>query len=399
MAASGGSSGLGGSQAVNVAQVQATAAKEDAREIVASQEQSDISMVKDSQDMANPAAASRIKKKEDKFQTLESRRKAAAAKTETKTEGAGDKADSDLSEKFAENNTEISGQDLRGLRDSLRDDSSPDDILKMVQEKFPDPALQSIALDYLVQTTPSSNGALKENLIQARQQHTASNHQAVVGGKNILFASQEYAEALNVSPAGLRELYLNVTSDFHSCSQLLTMLQSSYSHEEMGPVSSFLLRGMAADLKSEGPSVPAPKLQVMMTETRNLQAVISSYDYFNDHVPHLLSSLKAEGATVPEGIQSNQVADAFLSIIKDKFPTASKVEKAASEVVGNDSEAVSGLLNLFFKAVRETSPRLFGSAEKRQQLGAMIANALDAVNINNEDYPKATDFPKPYPWS
>lgn len=399
MAASGGSSGLGGSQAVNVAQVQATAAKEDAKEVIANQEQSDISMVKDSQDMANPAAATRIKKKEDKFQTLEARKKNAAAKSETKTETAQDKPDTDLADKFTENNTEISGQDLRGLRDSLREDSSTDDILNMVKEKFSDPALQSVALDYLIQTTPNSSGALKENLIQARQQHTDSNHQAVVGGKNILFASQEYAEALNVSPAGLRDLYLNVTSDFHSCGQLLTMLQSRYSHEELGTVSSFLLRGMAADLKSEGPSVPAPKLQVLMTETRNLQAVITSYDYFNAHVPHLLSSLKAEGATVPEDVQPNQIADAFLSIVQDKFPTASKVEKTTSEVIGTDTEAISSVLNLFFKALRETSPRLFGSADKRQQLGAMIANALDAVNINNEDYPKATDFPKPYPWS
>lgn len=398
MSASGGAGGLGGSQAVNVAQVQASAAKEDAKEIIASQEQSDISMVKDSQDMANPAAATRIKKKEDKFQSLETRKKAAAEKS-TKTETAEDKPDADLSEKFTENNPEISGQDLKGLRDALREDSSPEDVLKMVQEKFSDPTLQSIALDYLVQTTPPSNGALKSALIQARQQHMTENRQAVVGGKNIMFASQEYAESLNVSPSGLRDLYLSVTSDFHSCEQLFSMLQSRYSHEEMGPVSSFLLRGMSADLKSEGPSVPPAKLQVMMTETRNLQALITSYDYFDSHVPHLLSSLKAEGATVPEDIQPKQIADVFLKAIQDKFPTASKIERSVRDAVGDDAESVSGVLNLFFKALRGTSPRLFSSAEKRQQLGAMIANALDSVNINNEDYPKATDFPKPYPWS
>lgn len=399
MSASGGAGGLGGSQAVNVAQVQASAAKEDVQEIIANQEQSDISMVKDSQDMANPAAATRIKKKEDKFQSLETRKKAATEKSSTKTETTEDKPEADVSDRFVENNPEISGQDLQGLRDSLREDASPEDVLKMVQEKFADPALQSIALDYLVQTTPSSDGALKSTLIQARQQHITNNHQAVTGGKNIMFASQEYAEALNVSPSGLRELYLTITSDFHSVDQILTMLQSRYTHEEMGTVSSFLLRGMSADLKSEGPSVPPAKLQVMMTEIRNLQALISSYDYFDSHVPPLLNSLKAEGAAIPDNIQPKQLADVFLKAIQDKFPTASKIERSVREAVGDDSESVSGVLNLFFKALRGTSPRLFSSAEKRQQLGAMMANALDSVNINNEDYPKASDFPKPYPWS
>lgn len=78
MAASGGAGGLGGAQAVDVAQVQAAAAKADAQEVVASQEQSDISMIRDSQDLTNPQAATRTRKKEEKFQTLESRRKGAA---------------------------------------------------------------------------------------------------------------------------------------------------------------------------------------------------------------------------------------------------------------------------------------------------------------------------------
>lgn len=397
MAASGGAGGLGGSQAVDVAQVQAAAAKADAQEVIASQEQSDISMIKDSQDLSNPQAATRTKKKEEKFQTLESRRK-GATQAEKKSESTGDKSDADLADKYTENNAEISGQDLRSIRDSLHDGSSEEDVLDLVKSKFSDPALQSVALDYLVQTTPASQGALKDTLIRAQQNHMQQNRQAVVGGKNILFASQEYASLLNTSAPGLRALYLEVTSDFHSCEQLLTSLQSRYSYEEMGTVSSFILKGMAADLKSEGSSIPAPKLQVMMTETRNLQAVLTGYHFFETKLPTLTASLKADGVTVPD-LKFDKVADTFFKLINDKFPTASKMERGVRDLVGDDTEAVTGMLNLFFVALRGTSPRLFASAEKRQQLGTMMANALDAVNINNEDYPKSTDFPKPYPWS
>ncbi|MBX6680277.1 type III secretion system gatekeeper subunit SctW [Chlamydia gallinacea] len=399
MAASGGAGGLGRANAIDVAQVQQAAATADAKEIIATQEQSSISLIKDNQDVSNPAAATRTKKKEEKFQTLESRRKGGAAQTEKKSEATEEKSDADLADKYTENNSEISAGDLRSIRDSLKNDASEDDILSLLQSKFSDPALQSIALDYLIQTTPNAQGALKDTLVRAQQRHTQQNHQAVVGGKNILFASQEYASALNVSAPSLRSLYLEVTSNFHTCDSLLQMLQSRYNYEEMATVSSFLLKGMSADLKSEGASIEPAKLQVLMTETRNLQAVISGYDFFQIKLPTLTASLKAEGVSLPEDLTFQKVGDTFFSLIGDKFPTASKMERAVRGLVGDDVDAVSSILNLFFTAIRGTSPRLFSSADKRQQLATMLANALDSVNINNENYPKPTDFPKPYPWS
>ena len=103
--------------------------------------------------------------------------------------------------------------------------------------------------------------------------------------------------------------------------------------------------------------------------------------------------------SLPEDLTFQKVGDTFFSLIGDKFPTASKMERAVRGLVGDDVDAVSSILNLFFTAIRGTSPRLFSSADKRQQLATMLANALDSVNINNENYPKPTDFPKPYPWS
>ncbi|CRI35688.1 Type III secretion regulator YopN/LcrE/InvE/MxiC [Chlamydia pneumoniae] len=399
MAASGGTGGLGGTQGVNLAAVEAAAAKADAAEVVASQEGSEMNMIQQSQDLTNPAAATRTKKKEEKFQTLESRKKGEAGKAEKKSESTEEKPDTDLADKYASGNSEISGQELRGLRDAIGDDASPEDILALVQEKIKDPALQSTALDYLVQTTPPSQGKLKEALIQARNTHTEQFGRTAIGAKNILFASQEYADQLNVSPSGLRSLYLEVTGDTHTCDQLLSMLQDRYTYQDMAIVSSFLMKGMATELKRQGPYVPSAQLQVLMTETRNLQAVLTSYDYFESRVPILLDSLKAEGIQTPSDLNFVKIAESYHKIINDKFPTASKVEREVRNLIGDDVDSVTGVLNLFFSALRQTSSRLFSSADKRQQLGAMIANALDAVNINNEDYPKASDFPKPYPWS
>ena len=52
------------------------------------------------------------------------------------------------------------------------------------------------------------------------------------------------------------------------------------------------------------------------------------------------------------------------------------------------------MLNLFFRALSGCSPRIFLGAEKKQQLGTIITNTLDAVNADNEDYPKPGDFPR-----
>ncbi|WP_201456859.1 type III secretion system gatekeeper subunit SctW [Chlamydia sp. 17-3921] len=397
--AAGGTGGLGGSKAVDLAAVQSAAAAADAAEVIASQESSEMSMVKEAPDSTNPAAATRTKKKEEKFTTLESRRKGEAAKAEKKAGSAEEKADQDLADKFSQGNSEVSAQDLRNVRDNLKEDSSSEDILELLSNKFKDSTIQSVALDYLIQTTPPSQGTLKESLIQARENLLQREGRKVTGGRNILFASQEYAEAMNTSPTGLRSLYTEVTSNVHSCEQLLTMLQSRYNQAEMGTVSSFLLRGMAADLKSDGPSVAPAKLQVMMSETRNLQAVLTSFEFFETKVSPMLDSLKAEGASISPDLNFKVVAETFHKIINDKFPSASKIERETQGIIGNDREAMSSLINLFVVALGATSPRLFASAQKRQDLKTMMLNTLDSINKDNEDYPKATDFPKPYPWS
>lgn len=395
MTASGGAGGLGGSQAVNVASIEAKAATSDAKEIVANQEMSEMSMLVGSQDLTNPAAATRIRRKEEKFQTLESRRKSSSDKKSTKTEEtAGDTAD-----KFATANKELSPQDLRQIKEQLSDDATSDDVLELVNQKFSDPVLKSQALEYLAQTIPASRGSLKAAVLAAKEQFHSTNHQAVTGGKNILFASQQYAASLNTSPAGLRALYLNVTSEKRSCQELLTSLKQDYSLKEMTQVVDFLVKGMVADIKADGSSIDKSKLQVFLNETLNLQAIVKSYDFFEDSMASLSAMLKLENIPLPSSLTSESLGDSFHAVISDKFPTAGKCEKIAESLVGPSVEGKTEILNLFLKGLNQTSPRLFPSAQQRQTVANTLLNTLDKINEHNEDYPKASDFPKPTPWS
>lgn len=107
----------------------------------------------------------------------------------------------------------------------------------------------------------------------------SQNPQAIVGGRNVLLASETFASRANTSPSSLRSLYFQVTSSPSNCANLHQML-ASYSPSEKTAVMEFLVNGMVADLKSEGPSIPPAKLQVYMTELSNLQALHSVDSFF-----------------------------------------------------------------------------------------------------------------------
>ena len=208
MTASGGAGGLGGAQTVNVSQAQAAAAAEDVKEIIGSQESSEASMIKGNDDFTNPAAATRVKKKEEKFQSLEARRK-TTDKSNTKSESTEEKGDTPLEDRFTEDLSEVSGQDFKGLKNELSDESSSDDVLELLSQKFSDPTIKNLALDYLITTSPP-DGKLRAALIQAKQTLFQQNPQAIVGGRNVLIASEAFASKANTSPSSLRSLYLQV---------------------------------------------------------------------------------------------------------------------------------------------------------------------------------------------
>lgn len=391
MTASGGAGGLGGAQTVNVSQAQAAAAAEDVKEIIGSQESSEASMIKGNDDFTNPAAATRVKKKEDKFQSLEARRK-TTDKSNTKSESTEEKGDTPLEDRFTEDLSEVSGQDFKGLKNELSDESSSDDVLELLSQKFSDPTIKNLALDYLITTSPP-DGKLRAALIQAKQTLFQQNPQAIVGGRNVLIASEAFASKANTSPSSLRSLYLQVTSGPSNCSTLRQML-SSYTPSEKTAVLDFLVGGMVADLKSGGPSIPPAKLQVYMTELSNLQALNSVEDFFDKHTGGILNNLKNEGFSPPPSVTPKNLAQTFFKLVEDKFPSSMKAQKLLTELVGQEPAAQTEVLNLFFRALSGCSPRIFLGAEKKQQLGTVITNTLDAVNADNEDYPKPGDFPR-----
>lgn len=385
--------GIGGAPTpINVASVEQKAAIAKTKQATAEQETSETGLVQNP-DFTNPAAAARTRTKETSFKSLASRKKTPTDTKEKKIHGVEErKKEGDLAEQYQDENPEMDAQDLNKLKQKISEDSTPEEIQALIEGSFSDPTLGFSALEFLSQSTTSPK--LQQAIQQAKSNYQGKYTQAIAGGRNILFASQQFGSELKTTPSSLRSLYLTVTTSMLSANELFSVLSSKYNHAEQKIVSNFLLQGMSSDLKSEGPSIDPAKLQVLMNETKGLQAVLNVFTFFQDSMPRLALMMKADNVTLPKNVTYEDLAKSFQTIIMDKFPTTSKIQRQVQELSGGDPDVMSNLLNLFYQALGQTSPRLFSSAEQRQQLGLIIANTLDILNLNNEDYPHPGDFPK-----
>lgn len=387
------SSGIGGGPTpINLSAVEQKAAIAKSKEANAEQEASEIGITQNP-DFTNPAAATRTRKKETSFKSLSTRRKTTSTTKEKTIKSIEERQKhDDLSQQYQEENQELDADVLNKLKNKVSENSTPEDILSLVEASFSDPVLAFSSLEFLSASTKSPK--LQQAIQQAKDSYQQKHLQAIKGGKNVLFASQEFGSQLQVSPSSLRSLYLNVTTSILSSNELFTLLSSQYTREEQKTVSSFLLQGMSSDLKSEGPSIDPTKLQVLMSEIKSLQAVLNLYSFFQDSMPRLSLMMKSDNVALPKDVTYETLAKTFQAIVMDKFPTHTKIQRAVQEISGGDPDIMSNILNLFYQALTQSSPRLFASAEQRQQLGLTIANTLDILNVNNDDYPHPNIFPQ-----
>lgn len=387
------SSGIGGAPTpINVSAIEQKAAIAKSKEASAEQEASEIGLAQNP-DFTNPAAATRIRKRESTFKSLSTRRKTTTTTKEKTVKSIEERQKhDDLSQQYQEENPELDDEILNKLKNEVNENSTPEEILSLVENLFTDPVLAFSSLEFLSAST--KHPKLQQVIQQAKESYQEKHSQAIIGGRNILFASQEFGNQLKIPPSSLRALYLKVTTSIISSNELFSILSSQYTYEEQKTVSSFLLQGMSSDLKSEGPSIDPAKLQVLMNETKSLQAVLNLYSFFQESMPRLSLMMKSDNVSLPKEISYEILTKTFQSIIMDKFPTSTKIQRLVQEISGGDPDIMSNILNLFYQALNQTSPRLFSSADHRQQIGLTIANTLDILNINNDDYPHPNIFPK-----
>lgn len=367
---------------VNLAAIEQRAGQKLARQEEAQQVASQDRFMEDVERGFNPAASERQQARLGRFRTLDSRRK-TAEKSEQKITAVEQKAEEDLAQNYNRRNPELPADRLRKLRDSIHSGQTAEEVLQEVNDAFEDPTLADEALEFLEKQT---TGSLQNNVRTARNLLNELKGREVIAGRNVDATAKSYHKrGLGESATQLRNLYRDVTGNPREHNALFSQLSEQYPFDQLKMVVAFLLKGMAYDLKSKGPSIQQAELMRLMTETRNLQSILWVYLFFKGRMGLLRSLYNQYGLSFSEALTFEKLAKDFIALVEEKYPSAMKLLKQAENLGLMDDLQKILILMQYRDAIRGLSPRLYKSLRHRQDLLMVILETLEELEERNAE--------------
>ncbi|MCH9626383.1 MAG: hypothetical protein S4CHLAM2_00030 [Chlamydiales bacterium] len=361
---------------INLAAIEARATQKEASQITAFQDAAKSRFVEESERGFNPGAVEREQARNSRFKTLESRKKNPTSEGK-RVEGVKAKSEEDLAQDYNRRNPELPPDRLRSLKESLKEGQSAEDILSDVSKEFPDATLADEALEYLEKAT---EGDLNTSVQKARSLLNELKGREVIAGRNVDTVAKSYhKQGVGDSATELRELYRDITGNPRHHNTLFSELAAKYPFDQLKLVVAFLLKGLAYDLKSKGPSIPQPELMRLMTETRNLQSILWVYLFFKSRMKMIASLYKSYGLTSAEKLAFESLAKEFIRLVEERYPSVLKLLKQLEKFGPLDELEQIIVLMQFRDAIRQLSPRLYKSVKHRQDLLLVILESLEEL--------------------
>lgn len=370
---------------INLAAIEARATQAEMKQIVVSQEESQARFVEDVEMWgANPAFMERTQARFNRFRNLGTRRR-DPEKAEKKVEGVAKKAEEDLAHSYNRRNPELPPDRLRELRDGLRQTGTAEEVLKDVNEVFSDPTLADEALEYLEKET---HGDLQNSVRRAREILNEQKGREIIAGRNIDQAAKSYQKQGVGTSNELRNLYRDITGNPRDHNALFSELSNKYPFEKLKTIVAFLLKGMAYDLKSKGPSIQQAELMLLMTEVRNLQSILWIYLFFKSRMRMIRSLYAQFGLDYDEELSFELLAKNFIKLVEERYPSVLKLLKLAEQMRLLDDMKKVIVLTQYRDAIRQLSPRLYKSLKQRQDLLLVILETLESLEEDEEEEEK-----------
>ncbi len=363
-------------QPINLAAIEQRAAQKEARQTEARQEAAKSRFVEDIERGFNPAAVEREQSRANKFRRLETRKKQASGEAR-KVKEVGKKSEEDLAQNYNRRNPELPPDRLRALRDALRHGQTPEEILNEVNQEFPDATLADEALEYLEKEAQAD---LQPNVRRARELLNELKGREVIAGRNVdTVAKSFHQKGIGQNPSELRELYRDITGNPRDHNTLFSELSNKYSFDQLKLIVAFLLKGLAYDLKSKGPSIQQAELMLLMTETRNLQSILWIYLFFKSRMRMIRSLYKAYGLDYEEVLSFEMLAKQFIKLVEERYPSVLKLLKQLEKFGSLDDLEKIIVLMQYRDAIRQLSPRLYKSIRHRHDLLLVILESLEEL--------------------
>ncbi|MFZ0565476.1 MAG: type III secretion system gatekeeper subunit SctW [Chlamydiales bacterium] len=367
---------------LNLSRIMAKAAFKQAQKLIARQEGATARLMNQMQESFNPAAANRAQARMNRSQSLQMRRP-RPSEARTRVQRTSQKGEQDLAKEFNKRNPELQASLLQNVRRGLKESHSPEEILEQINEAFEDPTLADEAFEYLERTT---DGVIKSNVLLARELLISQKSREIIAGRNIDPAAKSfYEKGIGKSPTDLRELYRDVTGNPRDHNTLFSELSDLFPFDQLKLVVSFLLKGLAYDLKSKGPSIQHAELLRLMTETRNLQSILWVYLFFKSRMGLIRSLYSRYGLTYSKSLSFERLAKDFIRLVEERYPSIMKLLKQAEKLGLKDNVALIIVLSQYRDAIRQLSPRLYKSLRHRQDLLMTILETLEELEEREEE--------------
>lgn len=289
-----------------------------------------------------------------------------------------------FAEQFQQRNPELRSNVLTMLREYIRPGDTKEDIMRKLLEYYPDVALADEALEFLLETT---EGEMNVIVQEVKEDLNKERSREISAGRNIGTQAREAAEKGLGTPTNLRDMYRDITGNPRDSTTLFEELSQKYAFKDLKKVMDFLLHSLGADLKAKGPSIPHGQLHRLISETRNLQAILGVYRFFKGRM-HLVETLfHKEGLELPSQLSFESMAKAFMFIAAERYPTAQKVLQGTGRL-GIEKWIMAKIIVLsqLRDAIREVAMNMiYKSLQHRDELYMAIIEALEDLEEELEE--------------
>lgn len=356
------------------------------QELTAEQQTSKQSFIRDLEEAVNPFAA-RFQTRQKEIKNRKKVQKSLEAGEKTRRLSPITKVDKDKADEYQRRNPELEAKTLLNLLKTIRQlkpDATSEDILKELQNIYPDVSLADEALDFLIE---SSEGEIHEKMVEAKESMNKTFGREIAAGRNIGNIARQASQKGMGAPTTMRDMYRDITGNPRDSVTLFEELSQKYAYKDLQKVVSFLLHSLGADMKARGPSIPRGLLHRLFTETRSLQAILGVYHFFKGRMNLVQNLFQKNDIPIPQQISFESLSKLFMGIAADRYPSSAKVLQSASRL-GIEKWLMAKIIVLsqIRDAIREVAVhKIYRSLQHRDELLMTLIEALEELEDELEE--------------
>jgi len=349
-----------------------------AQRLAVAQEASEINMIEFAEEAFNPVAMQR------RMSSLEQKMKERV--TKEKLDEAEEKLIQEIeeiSENFEKKNPELKSRTLQLLYSKIKGNETTEEMIEKVMDVYADHSLADEALEFL---SEAKTGEVAKKVVQAKEQLNQTYGREIRAGRNIAEQAREFSQKGLGTPTGLRDLYRDITGNPRPANLLFLEMNDQFSYDKMKPAIDFFLHSLGADLKSKGPSIGRAELHRLMTEGRNLMAILWVFRFFKGRMNLINEAFQRAGLLLPSKVTFELLAKLFVQFLSERYPSMDKVLQLALKL-GLSTEQLAQII-LFTQmrdAVRGVAPKLFRSEQHRHDVLMSFLEALEELEDQIEE--------------